>query len=846
MELLMALPWGAALVVAPAGVVAGEELATLIREHHINHVMLPPALLATLPDAELPDLRTVATGAAAVGEQLTRRWAARHAMFNAYGPTEASICATLSTRLEAGGTPPIGGPITGQRAYVLDGGLRPVPVGVAGELYLAGPGLARGYVNRPGLTAERFVADPFGSAGSRMYRTGDLVRWRADGQLEYLGRADDQVKIRGFRIEPGEIEAMLARHPGVRGAVVLAREDRPGEAMLVAYVVPEDGAEVDTRELRGFVGERLPEYMVPAAVVLLDAFPFNSNGKLDRAALPAPVLEGGGASRAPQGPYEQTLCELFAEVLDVPSVGVEDNFFDLGGHSLLATQLISRIRAALDAEVSIRALFEAPTVEGLARRLDAVADAGLRPAVVPMGRPDPLPLSFAQRRLWFLQRFEESSTYHIPIALHLNGKLVVEALRWALGDVMARHESLRTVFPEVDGAPVQMILHPADLATDFAVVKATAETVEDLVGEESRRPFDLRMEPPLRARVFTTDEDTHLLLLVLHHIAGDGWSMGPLTRDLARAYEARCLGATPDWEPLSVQYADYTLWQQRLLGDQGDPDSLLTQQVEYWTKTLAKLPDRIALPVDRPYPEVSSYRGAWQPFGFDADVHRGIIRMTQESDVTLFMVLQASLAALLTRLGAGSDIPLGSPIANRTDRALEDLVGFFVNTLVLRTDTSGDPTFRELLDRVRQVDLAAYAHQDLPFDLLVERLNPQRTLSHHPLFQIMLALQNTAQGRLSLEGLSATYQKVDTGTSRFDLFFSLWERFEENGDPAGIDGTIEYSADLFDAQTIDALVQRWARVLQQVVSDPDLRVDEIEIMTEEERQWLLGDWSHGD
>ncbi|MEU6596747.1 condensation domain-containing protein, partial [Streptomyces flaveolus] len=653
-------------------------------------------------------------------------------------------------------------------------------------------------------------------------------------------------KIRGFRIEPGEIEAVLARHPGVRGAVVLAREDTPGDVRLVAYVIPEDGAEIDTRDLRGYVGERLPEYMVPAAVVVLDAFSVTRNGKLDRAALPAPVLEGGGESRAPEGPYEETLCALFAEVLDVPSVGVEDNFFDLGGHSLLGTQLISRIRAVLGAEVSIRALFEAPTVEGLARRLEVSVDTSARPPVVPMERPDPLPLSFAQRRLWFLQRFEESSTYHIPIALHLKGDLAVEALRWALDDVMARHESLRTIFPEVDGAPVQQILHPAEVAVDFAVVPASPDTVEDLVGEESRRPFDLRNEPPLRARVFTIDGDTHLLLLVLHHIAGDGWSMGPLTQDLARAYGARCQGETPDWEPLPVQYADYTLWQQRLLGEQSDPDSVLTQQIGYWTKTLSGLPDRIPLPVDRPYPEVSSYQGAWLPFGFDADVHRGVIRMTQESDVTLFMVLQASLAALLTRMGAGSDIPLGSPIANRTDRALEDLVGFFVNTLVLRTDTSGDPTFRELLDRVRQVDLAAYAHQDLPFDLLVERLNPQRTLSHHPLFQIMLALQNTAQGRLSLEGLSATYQKVDTGTSRFDLFFSLWERFEENGDPAGIDGTIEYSADLFDDQTIDALVQRWARVLQQVVADPDLRIDAIEIMTEEERQWLLGDWSHGD
>ncbi|WAX80950.1 non-ribosomal peptide synthetase [Streptomyces sp. KMM 9044] len=851
MELLMGLPWGAALVVAPAGVVAGEELAALLREHHVSHALLPTALMATVPDDDLPDLVSVVTGGAAVGEELSRRWAAGRAMFNAYGPTEATICATLSERLESGGTPPIGGPIKGQRAYVLDEAVRPVPVGVVGELYLAGPGLARGYVNRPGLTAERFVADPFGPAGSRMYRTGDLVRWRADGQLDYVGRIDHQVKVRGFRIELGEIDAVLAEHPGVRDAVVLAREDRAGEAMLVAYVVPEGGAEADPRELRGFVGDRLPEYMVPAAVVLLDAFPFNSNGKLDRAALPVPVLEGSGEGRAPRGPYEETLCALFAEVLDVPSVGVEDNFFDLGGHSLLGTQLISRIRAVLGAEVSIRALFEAPTVEGLAALLtgsqdDAEPAGPVRLSLSAVERSDPVPLSFAQRRLWFLHRLEgATSTYNVSFVLRLTGRLDREALRAALGDAVARHESLRTVFPEDDGTPRQHILDPAEAHLAYTVRAADPGRLDALLAEAAGRGFDLERDIPIRAHVFELAPDDHALLLVLHHIASDGWSMGPLTRDLARAYAARCQGAAPDWEPLPVQYADYTLWQQRLLGDQDDPDSVLTQQVEYWKGALVDLPEQLALPTDRPRPPVNSYRGDVLPLSLSADVHRKLTELARTSGVSVFMVLQASLAALLTRLGSGTDIPLGTPVAGRTDQALDDLVGFFVNTLVLRTDTSGDPAFRDLLARVRDTDLAAYAHQDLPFEHLVGILNPQRTVAHHPLFQMLLVLQNTPRARFDLPGLSLSSRQHIEGVSRFDLSVSLAERHDADGAPAGLDGVLEYAIDLFDRSSVEVLAARWLRLLEQALADPGRTIGALEILTADERRALLEETNDG-
>ncbi|MBV9551366.1 MAG: AMP-binding protein, partial [Alphaproteobacteria bacterium] len=659
-------------------------------------------------------------------------WYRRHAdhaprLVNMYGITETTVHVSYfaldraMVATNAGSL--IGGGIPDLQAYVLDGGLGLVPSGVVGELYIAGAGLARGYLRRGGLTAERFVADPFGAAGTRMYRTGDLARWRSDGVLEFLGRADAQVKLRGFRIEPGEIEVALTRHPAVAQAAVMAREDQPGNKRLVAYLVSAAGTTVDTAALRAHLAASLPDYMVPSGFVVLERLPLTPNGKLDRRALPVPEFSAAAAGRGPRTPQEEILCALFAEVLGVERVGIDDNFFELGGHSLLATRLISRIRAALDVEVAIRALFEAPTVAGLVTQVmvgPGAAGQPARPALRPEERPREIPLSFAQRRLWFLDRLDgASATYTIPIALRLTGELDRGALEAALGDVVARHESLRTVFPETAGRPRQLILDAAAARPALPVVTVAAEALDGELALAARRGFALAQEPPLRAHLFGVGAQEHVLLLVLHHIAGDGWSMAPLARDLAQAYAARRAGKVPGWVPLPVQYADYTLWQHAVLGDEQDPGSAIARQLSFWRATLEGLPEQIELPTDRARPAVSSFCGGSVPLQIGADLHRGLAALARDSGASLFMVLQAGLAALLSRLGAGTDIPIGSPIAGRTDDALDDLVGFFVNTLVLRTDTSGDPTFRALVARVRGADLAAYSHQELPFERLV-------------------------------------------------------------------------------------------------------------------------------
>ncbi len=642
-----------------------------------------------------------------------------------------------------------------------------------------------------------------------MYRTGDLARWRADGLLEFLGRADAQVKIRGFRIEPGEVEAALSRCSGIAQAAVIARDDTGGDKRLVAYVVAAPGVSTDVAALRAQLGQSLPDYMVPSAFVVLDRLPLTPNGKLDRRALPAPDLVPA-VRLGPRTPQEEVLCGLFAEVLGLERIGIDDNFFELGGHSLLATRLISRIRAVLDFEVPIRALFEAPTVEMLVKRVDEGQAA--RPRLRPMTRPDQMPLSFAQRRLWFIDRFEgPSPTYNSPIAVRLCGALDRTALEAAIGDVVGRHESLRTIFPDSQGVPHQVIVASEAARPHLEVTTLAEPELAAALGAAARRSFDLAGDLPLRAHLFELGEHDHVLLLVLHHIAGDGWSLAPLWRDLAAAYAARRQGETPALPALPVQYADYTLWQHEVLGREQDPDSAIARQLAFWTQTLKDLPEQIALPTDRPRPAVASYRGDTVVFSISASLHERLLALAHACNASLFMVLQAGLAALLTRLGAGTDIPIGSPIAGRTDAALDDLVGFFVNTLVLRTDTSGRPSFRELIGRVRAANLAAYSHQDLPFERLVEVLNPARSMAHHPLFQVMLVLQNNAPVRVELPGLTASPEPVNTATAKFDLAFAFAEQREGN---AGLDGVIQYSADLFDRSSVDTLADRLIRTLE--------------------------------
>ncbi|MFJ2116077.1 amino acid adenylation domain-containing protein, partial [Streptomyces sp. NPDC087850] len=1273
-ELWVPLLTGGQVVVAPRGRLNVEDIRRAIADHRITSMWITVGLFKVMAEecpAAFAGMRQVFTGGEAVpatAVQQVRDACPGLVVINGYGPGETTTFATLQVMEPTRPVPatvPVGRPVTHKQVYVLDERLGLVAPGVGGELYVAGAGVARGYLDRPGLSAERFVACPFGPAGTRMYRTGDLVRWNRDGELEFLGRADDQVKVRGFRIEPGEVERALLQSPGVAQAAVVVREDAPGDRRLVAYVVagseestdsqdgggealrtgeqvdewqdiydtlyasgpgtdtidaagtagaggldadftgwnssytgepiplaemrdwrdaavaritesaprrileigvgtgllmgplvvgaeeywgtdfsapvierlrrqvtdapwadrvtlrcqPADqvdglpaghfdiivlnsvvqyfpngdylarvldgalgllapggrilvgdvrhqgalrslhstvqigraGAEgqsgrvraavehavlrdkelvidpdffttwaeerpgvtgVDVRLKRGaphneltryryeavlhtapvrsltdarvipgrtldsleelagqlapgtsvrvtdlvnprtaaetaaaallFEGapldrvraclterppgvlvdpealtawgeerrlrvlvtwspedlnhydalllpaadageaytdvhrrartgarlralvnapgrsgafgalisrlreelaEKLPEFMVPSAMVLLDALPLTVNGKLDRRALPAPDYATTGG-RGPRTAREEVLCSLFAEVLGVSSVGIDDSFFDLGGHSLLATRLVSRIRTVLGAELSIGTLFESPTVAGLDERID---DNGpLRIPLAPMPRPHRVPLSYAQQRLWFLYQLEgPSATYNVSMVLRLTGELDRAALEAALGDVVARHESLRTVFPDVDGTPYQHILPLVESRVPVGEESVAEDGLNAAVEEAARYRFELAEELPVRARLFTTGPKEAALLLLVHHIAFDGWSLEPLAKELAHAYAARCEGAAPAWEPLPVQYADYTLWQRELLGDREDPESLFSRQLRHWSEALAGVPEQLELPFDRPRPPVASYRGGLLPFDIEAGLHQRLTLLARERGATLFMVLQAGLAALLSRLGAGEDIPVGSPIAGRTDEALDGLIGFFVNTIVLRTDVSGDPAFEELLERVRHTDLAAYTYQDMPFGHVVERLNPSRSTAHHPLFQVMLALRNTPQGRFDLPGLDITLDGAATGTSKVDLSVSLNELHGPDGSPAGISGRMEFATDVFDTVTVEEFTERWVRLLDAVAQQPGLRIGEIDILLPDERDQLMGQWSQG-
>ncbi|MEU9167206.1 amino acid adenylation domain-containing protein [Streptomyces sp. NPDC048420] len=834
-EFFWPLITGAALVVArPDGHRDPAYLAELIREQGVTTAHFVPSMLqvflAEPAAARCTGLRQVMCSGEALPGAVAERFhrvLPEARLHNLYGPTEASIDVT------AGEVPPgtaavtIGRPVWNTRAYVLDAGLRPVPPGVPGELYLAGVQLARGYLDRPGLTAERFVADPHGTPGTRMYRTGDLARWRPDGTLDFLGRTDHQVKVRGVRVEPGEVESVLAVHASVGHAVVVAHGQ-----LLVAYVVPAAGAGFDPDELRRHAAAALPGAMVPAAFVTLDALPLTPNGKLDRRALPAVDLAAdGGAGGRGRDPREEILCGLFADALGVDRVGVDDDFFALGGHSLLAMRLVSGVRAALGAEVSLRTVFDAPTPAALAARLTESSTHEARPTLTSGPRPARLPLSSAQQRLWVLYQVEgPSATYNIPSAWRLSGDLDVAALRAAVHDLVVRHETLRTVFPDEEGRARQLVLAPGEVF--FEVEDVDADRLAERLAQAGAYGFELDREPPLRVHVFRTSEREWTLLLLLHHIAGDEWSEAPLHRDLAHAYAARVEGRAPEWEPLPVHYADYTLWQQRLLDQVGE------RQLGYWKRALAGLPEELALPVDRPRPLESSYRGGSADLALDAELAAGLNRLAREHGVSVFMVLQAAVATLLSRLGAGHDIPIGSPISGRTDAALDDLVGFFLNTLVLRTDTSGDPAFGELLGRVRETDLAAFDHQDVPFERLVEALNPARSLARHPLFQVMVVYLAAGGESTGLPGLEVRSDEVAQTTAKFDLSFD----FVERADGSGIDGVLEYSADLFDHSTAQSFADRLRRVLRAVVADPSLSIARIEILDEDERRLLSGGW----
>ncbi|GFM95608.1 hypothetical protein Sfulv_04190 [Streptomyces fulvorobeus] len=624
---------------------------------------------------------------------------------------------------------------------------------------------------------------------------------------------------------------MLRTDPSVRAACVLVREDLPGDRTLTAYVVPLPGRTPDPELLAAHIGRQLPAYMVPSVIQPLDALPLTANGKLDLAALPAPTAHSRAAGRPPRSAREEILAGLFSDVLGVDRVGIDDNFFALGGHSLLATRLVGRVRAALDTETEIRTLFENPTVATLATALEGADQA--RPALVPQERPATLPLSYAQQRLWFLHRLEgPSSTYNIPFAVRLDGPLDTEALRQALHDVVARHPALRTVFPESAGGPRQHITAPADVRLPFAPEAVDEDKLPDRIRAAAAEPIDIEQRLPLRVTLLRLADDAHVLVLVIHHIAADGSSLAPLARDLGAAYRARVRAEAPTWDELPVDYADHTLWQRRLLGDEHDPDSLVSRQLAHWKGALAGLPEMIELPWDRSRPAVPRHAGATLDFAVDRATARRIAELARTRGCSVFMVLQAALSVVLSRHGAGEDIPLGTAVAGRTDEAASDLVGFFVNTLVLRTDLTGDPTFLELLDRVKEFSLSAYAHQDVPFERLVELLNPARSQNHHPLFQTMLILQNhTPAAPVDLPGITVTGVPVDPGVSKFDLSFTFTETYDGSGAPSGMRAAVDYATELFDAATVHALTERLVLLLAAVTTDPDRPLHTYDVLT---------------
>ncbi|WP_082684019.1 MULTISPECIES: non-ribosomal peptide synthetase [unclassified Mycobacterium] len=841
-EIWGALLHGGRLVVVPDSVARSpEDFHALLVTEKVSVLTQTPSAVGLLSPEGLNSAALV-IGAEPCPAELVDRWAPGRVMVNVYGPTETTMWASKSAPLAPGsGAPPIGSPVTGAAFFVMDKWMRPVPAGVIGELYLAGRGVGVGYWRRAGLTASRFVACPFETPGARMYRTGDLVCWGPDGQLQYFGRADEQVKIRGYRIELGEIQAALSALDGVEQAVVIAREDRPGDKRLVGYIT----GTADPAEARAALAERLPGYMVPAAVVVIDVLPVTVNGKLDKRALPAPDYCEVDGYRAPNTAVEEILAGIYAQVLGLERVGVDDSFFDLGGDSVSAMRLVAAINTGLDVDLGVRTLFDAPTVSKLAPHIGE--GSGRRQPLVPMNRPAVVPLSYAQSRLWFLNRFEGGvATYNMPIAFRINGPLDVEALEAALDDVLARHESLRTVFPDVSGVPSQQVL-PAEAGMwrrGGAAVESVSE--QDVVTELATLAgyrFDLAGEIPIRAQIYAVGQEQYVVGIVLHHIAFDGWSMAPMVRDVGEAYRARRQGMAPSWAPLPVQYVDYTLWQQEWLGVETDPHSVIAGQLAYWQKELADLPEVVSLVTDRPRPPVPSYRGDGVELRIDPQLWAGIKAVAAAHNATASMVMQAVLAVVLHRAGMGEDIALGAPIAGRSDQALNELVGFFVNSWVLRVGVESGQRFSDVLGQVRQKALDAYSNQDVPFERLVEQLNPVRSTSHHPLFQVALAFQNNVRPDVALDGVDVAPVEVVTRTAKFDLDFDLRELATEDPAAPMATGVVTYATDLFDRSSIERLVGWFDRIVEAVVADASVVIGDVALLDRSERDLLVSQWS---
>ncbi|HET8891689.1 MAG TPA: amino acid adenylation domain-containing protein [Candidatus Angelobacter sp.] len=843
-------------------VTSGAEIREHVRDRGVNTLWLTAALFNAIVESDvksLEGLKYVMTGGEAASVAHIRRALKELPglrVVNGYGPSECTVfssCYVVPPEMpERVISLPIGKPIGDRRMYVLDGWMKVVPIGVVGEAYIGGVSVARGYMGRAEMTAERFVPDPYSVAGGgRLYRTGDLVRWRRDGTIEFVGRNDFQVKVRGFRIELGEIEARLLEYDGVREAAVVAQEGGAGGKRLVAYYT--QGAidlqhingkgKVGAEELRAYLAQALPEYMVPSAFVRLEALPLTPNGKLDRKRLPAPDGRALAASgyEEPRGEIETTLAAIWRDVLEVEKVGLHDDFFALGGHSLLAVTMITRLREALGLDVELGDIFEHPCLSDFAGKIASGRRAQL-PPITKADRSQPLPLSYAQQRLWFLAQMEGvSEVYHMPFGVRLLGKLDRHALGLALDRIVQRHEALRTTFVVVDGDPVQRISAAEDSHFplrdhDLRQQSESEHGLRRLYEEEAHASFDLETGPLIRGRLVRQGEDQYALLITMHHIISDGWSVGVLLNELSVLYRAFARGEADPLPDLAVQYPDYALWQRHWM--QGE---VLERQAQYWKTTLAEAPTLLELPADHVRPADQQYAGAWHEVVFDEGLTAGLKELSRQHGATLYMALVAGWAALMGRLSGQQDILIGSPVANRRQGEIEGLIGFFVNTLVLRTDLSNRPGVGELLERVKTRALGAQQHQDIPFEQVVEAVQPERSLAHSPLFQVMFAWQNAPRGELDLVGLKTMgLEMASHRVARFDLTVSLWEMGDQ------IAGGVEYATALYEKATIERYMGYWLRILEGMVARSGQPVDCLELLSDGELNQLLFGWNQTD
>jgi amino acid adenylation domain-containing protein len=848
-EIFIALLSGATVqMVKKETLLSTHDMVKFLNEKKVTTATIPPSLLTLLPEDEINSFETIVSVGDACTWDLASRWNKKCRFINGYGPTECTVGAIMGLIKEGeylSVTLPIGAPIDNAKIYLLNQYLHPVPIGVPGEIYIGGPGVARGYHKRPALTAEKFIPDPFSEIeGARLYKTGDLARFLPDGNIEFIGRTDFQVKIRGFRIELGEIEAEIIAQDNVKDVVVLARGEAASEKSVAAYMVAQNGKEIDIQKLRTTLKGQLPEYMVPAAFVVMEAFPLTPNGKVNRKALPEHDKVGliSDDYVPPRTPEEEILAGIWAHILNLEKVGINSSFFDLGGHSLMATQVISRIRDAFEVDIPLRSLFETSTIAELAQQIDKIrkGEAGIAaPPLEKISRDEAPPLSFAQQRLWFLDQLEPgSASYNIPSAVRLSGKLNTAALEKSINEIIKRHESLRTTFASEDGKPVQVISDPTEFKIQIIDLTNLPETERDhetmgLLEEEAHSPFNLAEGPLFHAGLLKLADEEHIIAFNMHHIISDGWSVGVLINEVTALYIAFSKDLPSPLPDLPIQYADFAHWQRKWLDGE-----VLEKQINYWKKQLAGSPPLLELPTDHPRPAVQTFNGSTETIRLSKELSGALLELSRKEGVTPFMTLLAAFQTLLHRYSGQDEILVGSPIANRTHSKMENLIGFFVNTLVMKADFSDNPSFSDLLRQVRETALGAYAHQDMPFEKLVEEIQPQRDLSHSPLFQVAFALQNAPTREvMKLPDLTLCAVSSESGVAKFDLTLTMIETSED------IVGSLEYNTDLFEKATILRMINHFTALLEGIAAEPETEIADLPMLSEDERQKLLVDWN---